>query len=37
LVYLPTADLGPPVEAGGRPGIAPDTLRLLVVGTSAPH
>jgi DNA-binding beta-propeller fold protein YncE len=35
LVYLPTATLGPPEKAGARPSIVPDTLKLLVVGTSS--
>jgi YVTN family beta-propeller protein len=34
LVYLPTAVLGPPEKAGGRPSIVPDTLKVLVIGTS---
>jgi YVTN family beta-propeller protein len=34
LVYLPTAELGPPVNAGGRPSIVPDTFKVLVVGPS---
>jgi DNA-binding beta-propeller fold protein YncE len=34
LVYLPTAALGPPEKVGGRPSIVPDTLRVLVIGTS---
>jgi DNA-binding beta-propeller fold protein YncE len=34
LVYLPTAALGPPEKTGGRPSIVPDTLKLLVIGTS---
>jgi DNA-binding beta-propeller fold protein YncE len=34
LVYLPTAELGPPEKAGGRPSIVPDTLKILVIGTS---
>jgi YVTN family beta-propeller protein len=34
LVYLPTGDLGPPAKAGGRPSIVPDTLKVLVIGTS---
>jgi DNA-binding beta-propeller fold protein YncE len=34
LVYLPTAALGPPEKAGGRPSIVPDTLKVLVIGTS---
>jgi YVTN family beta-propeller protein len=34
LVYLPTADLGPPAKAGGRPSIVPDTLKLLVIGAT---
>jgi DNA-binding beta-propeller fold protein YncE len=33
-VYLPTAELGPPATAGGRPSIVPDTFKVLVVGTS---
>lgn len=32
LVYLPTAELGPPEKAGGRPTIVPDTFQVLVVG-----
>ena len=32
LVYLPTAALGPPEKAGGRPSIVPDTLKVLVIG-----
>jgi DNA-binding beta-propeller fold protein YncE len=34
VVYLPTADLGPPATIGGRPSIVPDTFKVLVVGTS---
>jgi DNA-binding beta-propeller fold protein YncE len=34
LVYLPTAELGAPAKAGGRPSIVPDTLKVLVIGTS---
>jgi hypothetical protein len=34
LVYLPTATLGPPEVEDGRPSIVPDTLKLLVIGTS---
>jgi DNA-binding beta-propeller fold protein YncE len=34
LVYLPTAGLGPPEKTGGRPSIVPDTLKVLVIGTS---
>jgi DNA-binding beta-propeller fold protein YncE len=34
LVYLPTAELGPPAKVGGRPSIVPDTLKVLVIGTS---
>jgi DNA-binding beta-propeller fold protein YncE len=30
--YLPTAELGPPQKAGGRPSIVPDTFQVLVVG-----
>jgi YVTN family beta-propeller protein len=33
-VYLPTAELGAPETAGGRPSIVPDTLRVLVIGPS---
>jgi YVTN family beta-propeller protein len=36
-VYLPTAELGPPVKAGGRPSIVPDTLKVLVVGPAPPQ
>lgn len=36
-VYLPTADLGPPAKAGGRPSIVPDTFRVLVIGAPAPQ
>jgi len=36
-VYLPTAELGPPVKAGGRPSIVPDTLKVLVVGSPPPQ
>jgi len=32
LVYLPTADLGPPAKEGGRPSVVPDTFKVLVVG-----
>jgi len=32
LVYLPTAELGPPEKSGGRPSIVPDTFQVLVVG-----
>jgi DNA-binding beta-propeller fold protein YncE len=32
LSYLPTAELGPPEKAGGRPTIVPDTFQVLVVG-----
>jgi DNA-binding beta-propeller fold protein YncE len=32
LAYLPTAELGPPEKAGGRPTIVPDTFQMLVVG-----
>ena len=32
LVYLPTAELGPPEKAGGRPSIVADTFQVLVVG-----
>jgi DNA-binding beta-propeller fold protein YncE len=32
LAYLPTAELGPPEKAGGRPSIVPDTFQVLVVG-----
>jgi DNA-binding beta-propeller fold protein YncE len=34
LVYLPTAELGAPAKPGGRPSVVPDTLKVLVVGTS---
>ena len=36
-VYLPTAELGPPAKAGGRPSIVPDTFKVLVVGPSPPR
>ncbi|HEX4387805.1 MAG TPA: hypothetical protein VH109_04200 [Steroidobacteraceae bacterium] len=32
LVYLPTAELGPPEKPGGRPSIVADTFQVLVVG-----
>jgi YVTN family beta-propeller protein len=31
-IYLPTADFGPPASPNGRPGILPNTMRLLVYG-----
>ena len=34
-VYLPTAELGPPAKAGGRPSIVPDTFKVLVIGREA--
>jgi DNA-binding beta-propeller fold protein YncE len=36
-VYLPTAELGPPAKAGGRPSIVPDTFKVLVVGPAPPQ
>ena len=36
-VYLPTAELGPPAMAGGRPSIVPDTFKVLVVGPAPPQ
>ena len=37
LVYLPTAELGPPAKTGGRPSIVPGTFKVLVVGPSPPR
>ena len=34
LVYLPTAEFTPPPTPGARPGIVPDTLKVLVIGPS---
>jgi hypothetical protein len=35
-VYLPTAELGPPAKAGGRPSIVPDTFKVVVIGPTPP-
>lgn len=32
MVYLPTAELGPPAKVGGHPSVVPDTLKVLVIG-----
>jgi DNA-binding beta-propeller fold protein YncE len=34
LVYLPTGEFGAPEKPGGRPSIVPNTLKVLVIGTS---